>query len=68
MLGHKVEETEQTFHTPHKFCHKICYLHPPGHDMSQKIVFALSHVHSDNSGKTNHATALSRWQKVLEDV
>ena len=54
MLGDKVEETEQAFHTPHEFCHKMCYPHPPPpeHDMSQNIVFALCYVHSDISGKT----------------
>jgi hypothetical protein len=56
MLGHKVEETEQMFHTPHKFSHRICYLHMwiphTWNDTSQKIVFALPHVHSDISGKT----------------
>jgi len=58
MLGQNVEETEQTFHTLHKFCHKICYPHPPGHNMNRKIVFALSHIHSDISGKTKpcHST------------
>jgi len=69
MLGHKVEETDQMFHTSHKFCHKICYPHPPGHDMSEKIVFALSLTSTQTfQEKQSHATALSKCQKVQEDV
>jgi hypothetical protein len=56
MLDHKVQEMEQMICTPHKSNHKLCYPHMripnTSHDTSQKIVFALPHVHSDISGKT----------------
>jgi hypothetical protein len=73
MLGHKVEETDQMFHTFHKFCHKICYPHPPGHDMSQKIVFTLSLSHPlrhfrKNKAMPHHYQDGRRYEKMCKSA